>query len=172
MKHFSDETRAKMSESAKRRCDDLWRKERSKKLETKLDSDLIKKMYQSGMTQAEIAERLGVTQKIIWRHMKNHDIPSRVATKRNQNGIHNHMWKGNSASYKAFHLRVKSARGLAKDYGCCICGTHNPDTWYDWANLSGRYEDVNNYAPMCRACHRKYDNGKLVINSAETTYTP
>jgi predicted ArsR family transcriptional regulator len=51
-------------------------------------------MYESGHTQAEIAEALGVTQKVVWRFMKNHGIKARVAAKRDQRGEKNAYWKG------------------------------------------------------------------------------
>jgi hypothetical protein len=30
-------------------------------------------------------------------------------------------------------------------------------TWYDWANLTGNYDDIWDFAPMCRLCHSHYD---------------
>lgn len=160
MKCFSEETRRKMSESAKKRCTKEWRKRQSERLSTPLNTDLIKEMYYGGMTQGEIADELGVSQKVIWKHMKNHNIKTRKAAKRNQYLSANHMWKGNDASYKAFHQRLKSHFGSAKSLGCSVCGTHEDSVWYDWANLTGNYGDLNDYAPMCRSCHRQYDKKK------------
>lgn len=60
----------------------------------KLLYDDVVKMYESGCTQMEIAEALGVTQKVVWRFMKNHGIKARVACKRNQRGENNSSWKG------------------------------------------------------------------------------
>ena len=157
MKKHSLETRQKMSESAKKRCTDSWRKMRSEKLSTNLDTNLVRFLYDGGMTQAEIAKQLGVTQKIIWRHMLNNGITTRVAAKRNQRKELNHMWKGKEASYKAFHLRVKMEKGTAASHGCSVCGTTDKSKTYDWANLTGLYFDVSDYSPMCRSCHRKYD---------------
>lgn len=85
-KCFSDETRKRMSESEKLRCNDEWRKRRSEALATPLNTDIVKKLYECGCTQDEIAEVMGVSQKVIWRHMKNHGIPVRAAKKRNQFG--------------------------------------------------------------------------------------
>jgi predicted ArsR family transcriptional regulator len=56
--------------------------------------ETVKAMYESGHTQAEIAEALGVTQKVVWRFMKNHGIKARVAAKRDQRGEKNAYWKG------------------------------------------------------------------------------
>lgn len=56
--------------------------------------ETVKTMYESGHTQAEIAKALGVTQKVIWRFMKNNGIKARVARKRDQRGEKNASWKG------------------------------------------------------------------------------
>ena len=160
MKQFSEETRKRMSESAKKRCNAEWRSNRSSLYETKLDTEQIRKLYESGMTQLEIANELGVSQKTIHGHMRRHGIQTRKAAKRNQVGERNHMWKGRDAKYKAFHLRVKTIKGRASDFGCAICGTKDQSHWYDWANLTGKYDDIDDYLPMCRSCHRKYDMKK------------
>ena len=126
MKCFSMETRKRMSESAKRRCTPEWRKAKSIKYSTPLDTELIKKMSSEGYTQDETALQLGTSQKVIWKHMKNHGIKARRACKHNQQGEKNHMWKGNKAGYQACHLRVSALFGKAKDWGCAICGTTSP----------------------------------------------
>ena len=155
---MTDETRKRMSEAAKRRCTPEERQLRRDRYETKLPTEDIKRMYcDESMTQTEIAAIFGVTQKIIWRHMRNYGIKARVAAKRNQRGENNHCWKGDDASYKAFHQRLKLNRGEARTYGCSVCGTHDTNEKYDWANLTGKYGDMNDYAPMCRKCHRRYD---------------
>ena len=63
MKSFSEETRRKMSESAKRRCADPAWIEAQKNRGTKLDFNAVKTMYERGMTQVEIAAELHTTQK-------------------------------------------------------------------------------------------------------------
>jgi hypothetical protein len=166
MKEFSFQTRNQMSESARQRCTLEWRNRKSKMMETPLNTEAIRKMYEEGHTQAEIAQTLGVSQKVIWKHMKNHGIAARVAAKREQSGPHNHMWKGKSASYQAMHLRVQAKRGKASQYPCCICGTTNESESFDWANLTGRYDDINDYAPMCRKCHREYDRSREMMQHA------
>lgn len=40
---------------------------------------------------------------------------------------------------------------------CEKCGTNEPNKTYDWANLTGNYDDVNDYKMMCRSCHFKMD---------------
>lgn len=162
--HGADEsTRKKMSEAQKRRCTPEERKARSIRYSTQLDTQKVKEMYENGMTQTEIAEHFGVVQKIIWRHMKNNGIKARNSAKRNQRKDANHMWKGDEAKYKAFHLRIRSEKGPAKNYPCSVCKTTDAKLNYDWANLTGKYEDINDYAPMCRSCHRKYDKKKSEV---------
>jgi predicted DNA-binding protein (UPF0251 family) len=94
MKQFSEETRRRMSESAKRRCSDPKWLEAQHNRGTKLPLDKVKEMYADGHTQAEIAEALGVSQKVVWRFMKNHGIKARVAAKRDQEGEKNSTWRG------------------------------------------------------------------------------
>ena len=64
-------------------------------------------------------------------------------------------WKGDSAGYVAFHQRLGRLRG--KPQHCERCGTTDPDKQYEWANLTGRYEDPADYQRMCKSCHRSYD---------------
>lgn len=163
MKYFSAKTRQKMSDSAKARCSPEWRKMMSERYSTMLDTERVRELYESGMTQDEVAKELGVTRKIVWRHMKNNGIKARIPINRNQNHEQNHMWKGDDASYKAFHLRVKADKGSAKEYGCSVCGRNDDEAFYDWANLTGHYEDINDYAPMCRSCHRQYDKKRREV---------
>ena len=103
----SEETRKRMSDSAKKRCTDEWRKKRSEMYSTKLELKKVQEMYDSGMTQKEIADSLGVTQKVIWRFMKNNSIKTRTSAKRNQNGEKNHMWKGGKIKNDAGYIMVR-----------------------------------------------------------------
>lgn len=115
----------------------------------------VRVLYADGSTQTEIADDLGVSQKVIWKLMKNHRIPARIAAKRDQRGEKNSSWKGELAGYHAFHRRLYAARGRPSN--CEVCGTSDPERSYDYANLSGRYQDMADYKAMCRSCHWKYD---------------
>lgn len=119
----------------------------------------VRALYEAGQTQSEIARSLGLTQKVVFNVMRRHSIPTRVAAKRNQFGERNHAWKGDEAGYQALHRRLYSRFG--KPEHCSQCGTTEPGH-YDYANLTGRYHEVTDYAPMCRSCHWKYD--KKVLN--------
>lgn len=119
----------------------------------------VKALYAKGHTQSEVATILGLTQKIIWRLMYRHSIPTRVAAKRDQRGEKNHMWKGGVASYTAFHSRMQALKGRPKK--CEVCQTEDPSKHYDWANLTGKYDDPDDYKRMCRSCHWKHDQTYL-----------
>lgn len=93
-KQFSEETRKKMSESAKRRCaSPEWLAEQHAR-GTQLDEALVREMYSSGHTQQEIAEVLGTSQKVVCRFMRNRGIKARTPAKRNQFREANSYWKG------------------------------------------------------------------------------
>jgi hypothetical protein len=117
--------------------------------------EAVRARYAEGATQHEIAAELGTTQKVVFNLMRRHGIKARVAAKRNQWGEANHSWKGDDASRIAFHRRLYSRFG--KPRKCHACGTEEA-AHYDYANLTGRYEDLEDYAPMCRSCHWKYDD--------------
>jgi hypothetical protein len=117
--------------------------------------DILEKMYNDEfLSQSEIGEKFQTTQKVVYSWFKKLGIQSRVPYKRFQNGEKNNSWKGNDATYAAFHYRVESARG--KPHYCSACGTMDAKR-YEWANLTGKYDDLMDYARMCVSCHRKYD---------------
>jgi hypothetical protein len=123
-----------------------------------VDPDMVRALYGAGMTQREIADELGVYRSAIHRVMCRYKIPRRPAIKRDQTGPRNAGWKGARASYNSLHKRVIVARGKATS--CSECGCTDPAKRYDWANLTGRYEDVEDYRPMCRSCHQRYDGAR------------
>jgi transposase len=125
--------------------------------------DILEKMYtQENMTQEEIGIKFNTTQKVVYTWFKKLEIKSRIPKKRNQFGEKNSYWKGDDATYAAFHYRVEACRG--KPHYCSACGTMDKNR-YEWANLTGKYSDVNDYARMCVSCHRKYDiKRRLNIN--------
>ena len=72
-----------------------------------------RELYESGMTQTEVATELGTTQKVIRSLFKRNGHKSRVAKKRNQYGENNAYWGGKTGEvgYAANHLRVERLRG-------------------------------------------------------------
>jgi len=120
-----------------------------------IDDSKVKKLYLSGLTQQEVAEKLNVTRKIIEKSLIRTKTPKRKAIKRNQWGENNHMWKGDQAGYSCLHKRLHRRFGKAQK--CEICGTTDKRKSYDYANLTGKYKDINDYKQMCRSCHWKHD---------------
>lgn len=94
MKYFSDETRARMSEAAKKRCSSPDWIEMQHARGTNLDYDTVKTLYEAGHTQKEIGEILGVSQKVVCKYMKRNGIKARIAAKRDQFGENNSSWNG------------------------------------------------------------------------------
>lgn len=157
MKTFSEETRRRMSESAKRRA-------ATKKFRDQIEGywqpfcpreDLVRDYCESIMTQAEIAKKYGVTTKRVQTSMRRFEIAPRRTGKRYQQGEANSSWKGEDAGYSALHLRVIAAKGRPME--CAHCGCTDPNIRYDWANLTGRYEDIDDYERLCACCHTSYD---------------
>ena len=59
------------------------------------DCDTLFKLYViENKTQVEIAKLLGTSQHVIWKALKNFEIPTRIAAKRDQIGEKNSFWKG------------------------------------------------------------------------------
>lgn len=114
----------------------------------------VDRLYTSGMTQLEVGASLGVSQKVVYNLMRRHGISTRARVKRDQRGEKNASWKGDSAGYSALHLRVAARRG--KPSLCEHCGTTEAKR-FEWANLTGNYADVNDYARLCGSCHRRMD---------------
>lgn len=112
------------------------------------------RLYETGMTQKEVGLKLGTTQKVIWGMFRNSGYKSRIAKKRNQTGEHNDSWRGSEATYKAFHVRVGVLRG--KPSLCSMCDNDKAKR-YEWANVSGRYENVYDYIRLCKSCHSIFD---------------
>lgn len=121
MKQFSEETRRRMSESAKKRCSDpIWLANQHAR-GTSLPFDKVVSMYEQGHTQEEIGSALGVSQKVVWRFMKNHGIKSRQAKKRNQHGKSNNSWKGGTITDDAGYVLVRAeGHPRAKKHGLYV----------------------------------------------------
>lgn len=127
----------------------------------------IDSQYRSGMTQAEIARDLGMTQRVVWRVMHNHNLTARSSAKRDQRGEKNSSWRGPDAGYEALHTRVEVKRG--KPSICGHCGTEDPAVRYEWANMTGHYEDVEDFERLCVPCHRKFDAGRRRLTGKRTS---
>jgi hypothetical protein len=111
--------------------------------------------FGKNMTQTELAQAFGVSQKMVFGWFRKLGIQARVAAKRDQGGEKNHQWKGSGCGYSALHFRVERIRG--KPQKCEDCGTADPSRTYDWANISGKYLGVDDFKRLCRSCHWKMD---------------
>lgn len=159
-------TRSKATATCSPHCRALFREQRKLvhgtrrgKAPRKYPPDIIQKvrdLYVAGLTRAEVQEQVGPGFKVET-IMKRHGIEARRAGAREfrYRGSSSRSWKGDKASYGAFHLRVESSRG--KPQLCGECGVSGPGHKYEWANLTGSYEDINDYMRMCVGCHRKFD---------------
>lgn len=118
--------------------------------------EVLENLYHGKMlSQSEVGIHFGVSQRIVFRWFRDLGIESRKPYKRNQIGPKNSSWKGDNATYAAFHYRVISARGRPQK--CDVCGTADPDKVYDWANLTGAFHLIEDYERMCRSCHWTFD---------------
>ena len=117
------------------------------------------KLYESGMTQQEVAKELGITQKMVWGLFRKAGYKCRVAKKRNQEGGNNASWKGDKAGYAAHHYRVQKLRG--KPSMCAMCETTTAKR-FEWASVTGEYNNIFDYVRLCKSCHSKFDN--VIIN--------
>lgn len=122
---------------------------------TVVDMDRLIFLYQQGMTQLEVAEEMGLTQKVVCSRLREANVCCRRSGHRNQQGALNPNWGGLDVGYTSFHNRLRALKGKPKH--CEVCGTSDPSRTYDWANLSGRYDDPTDYKRMCRSCHWKHD---------------
>ena len=157
MKTFSEETRRRMSESAKRRAQtsEFLNRVRSYWQPFCSEAELRADYEASMMSQLEICAKWGVSLKRVQTSMRRFGITPRKQIKRRQQGAENAFWKGSDASYTAFHARLYRNAGQPKK--CDRCGTTDPSKTYDWANLTGHYDDPSDYQRMCRSCHHRYD---------------
>lgn len=134
-----------------------------------LNEGLVRQLYcVESMTIVEVAEVIGCQPVTVRKFMVKHEIPRRVAAKRDQSGNKNVIWAGDSVGYKSAHQRVYRARG--RPLYCEHCKTTDSSKRYEWANLTGNYPDVNDYARLCRSCHCKFDG--LIKNLGEYANVP
>lgn len=126
----------------------------------------VRRLYEAGMTRAEVQQAIGPGVKVE-NVMRRYGITPRPAVPRDQSGERNGAWRGDAATYTALHLRVQVA--LGKPSHCTQCDTTDPANRYEWANLTGTYTDVNDYARMCVSCHRLFDAARRARSGARTS---
>ena len=75
-----------------------------------------------------------------------------------QTGENNSNLKTENLAYVTCHQRVYVKYGPA--ICCSTCGKDDPNVHYEWANLTGDYENIEDYAQMCKPCHTAYDHSR------------
>lgn len=129
------------------------------------DADRAIALYDSGMTQADVAAAMGLTPKIIQNLFKRRRKTARKAARRPFSLSGKHYWSGDDVTYSALHYRVESERG--KPSLCSRCGKTKGR--FEWANLTGNYTDINDYERLCRSCHHTFDNARRRATGISTS---
>jgi hypothetical protein len=90
-------------------------------------------------------------------------IPNTVA------GENNFRWSGGPGSrkmdldgYTELHYQLGKRRGKASEYVCA----HADETCkgsLQWANISQEYRDIEDFMPLCRSHHVRYDGGQCAL---------
>lgn len=71
---------------------------------------------------------------------------------KSQKGTKSKRWKGDDVSYRELHKWLRKEKGVPKI--CEHCGKKASD----WANIDGLYRrNLEDFIPLCRSCHIKYD---------------
>jgi len=110
-------------------------------------------------TQTEIAEIFGCNWKTVAKRMRYLGIPSLPPKHRWFHGSHNPRWSGSEATYSGFHQRISNTKGRPKK--CEICGLDDEARRYEWANMTGDYNNPDDYKRMCIPCQRKHDGNEV-----------
>lgn len=117
-----------------------------------------------GRSQQEMADIFNVSLKKIQGDLRRAGIKMRKAAKRDQLGVHNHMWRDAKELARTKHGRLALHKRLYRRLGqprkCEQCGTTTARA-YDWANMTGRYDDPSDYKRLCRSCHWRHDKKHL-----------
>lgn len=72
-------------------------------------------------------------------------------------------WKGNKVGYISLHEWIRKRKGNAKK---CVLNPSHKSKRFEWANISGKYKrNVNDYIELCPSCHRKFDLGKINLET-------
>lgn len=165
MRIFSDQHRDNIRIASQKRWSGVRGEVERKKISAakktlNLDVTQISSLYASGRTIKEIGETLNLIPQTVHKFMKSAGIERRSqATRTPRKGTDHHHWKGDGAGYAAFHTRLHRAKGMP--LSCGVCSESDPSKMYDWANLTGNYENIDDYMRMCRSCHRLYDRTRV-----------
>lgn len=65
---------------------------------------------------------------------------------------------GTTTEYDKLHRHVREQRGSANK-----CGNGCESSRYQWANLTGDYDNVQDYIMMCEPCHIRFDRWRVAV---------
>lgn len=79
-------------------------------------------------------------------------------------------WSGDEVTYGGMHKRLVLHRGPAREHACLFCGDSAGQWAYDHSDPNekqsndGPYStDESRYLPLCRPCHVRLDERRLVV---------
>lgn len=117
------------------------------------------RLHTLGWSQRRIAVHLGTSRACVKGCLLRMGVSPRPFFDRPYaSGDRHHRWLGARARYGALHDRVRRVRGPATHCNEANCTRRS--VVFEWANLTGRYEDPSDYRQMCRSCHRRYDRAR------------
>lgn len=124
-----------------------------------LDNDkaMLVREYEAYKNRGQLvllAKKMGRTKQFICRQARELGLT-------NQKSPRPYAEKEGSNPYAKLHARVRSLRG--SPHKCEMCGEDSIKKHYDWANLTGDYENPDDYKRMCRKCHREYDKNRPIL---------
>lgn len=122
------------------------------------DKDILLKEYKAFKSSGklnELAARMGRTKQFICRQAKALGLTNQHPVEKEW------LRKDGSNPYARDHARVRARRG--RPCKCEVCGTDNPRKHYDWANLTGEYDNPADYKRMCKSCHKQYDKNRPML---------
>jgi len=119
-------------------------------------------LYAQGMTMRQVGVEVGCSAGYVHRMLKAAGVDRRPrgTPKGAQTGP-----RKDEVTYGQYHQRVRVLRGTPSE--CSVCGATN-DQRYEWANLTGNYDDPDDFSRMCVPCHRTYDAARRKARTDET----
>lgn len=132
--------------------------------------ETVRRLYvDEGLTQCQVAAEIEASPSVVERIMKRYGIPSRKLSDypSKTRGPNHGGWRTENIQYGTLHYRVYASRGKPSE--CTVCRINDPDRRYEWANLTGDYENVQDYARMCVPCHRSFDRQRRLETGTNTS---
>jgi len=83
-------------------------------------------------------------------------------------GSENPRWKGDEVEYFGLHQRLYGKYGRAAEYAC-VYADQTCKGPMNWANISGEYLGVEDFMPLCRSHHIRYDRANGFWGSSPAT---